>query len=155
MPEAQHIFDFGLNGEPIPSTQSIYALFQQGFLRVQSPEVVGDGNANGTAILIIAVPAGRMLFVHSLLTYTLAAATEFLIVNSDTNGVGGVELVIFSKDQDNNAPVLWPDGPFWLDNRAGVAPRYFMVYAPQARGGLLTNNANTQYWLANAVYKLV
>lgn len=159
MPNTMNVVMFTMTPEGLikPDLFSNPELYIGTVQQLTADEVVGDGNANGTLILSVAVPVGRKLALLEASIYSKVAASTVVIVASDTNGVGGTETWLKVMDQ-NNAGMLYSNNAIvnaFIDNSLGTAPQYLLIYAPQTRAGLATNNANTQFWSASIKYIII
>lgn len=114
-------------------------------LQAVGVEVVGDGNADGTAICTFDIPAyGKFICTHIAVsanvaamihigTGTLAAMTETYFI--DLMAGGG-----FVITSDDDKPL------FTIDNSGGAAVLAVIVFAPQTGKNIATNNDNTHYF---------
>ncbi len=160
MPDAMNIIMNQINPEgtitpDIQSNMEMYAAIVQ---QLTADEIVGDANINGTPIFIVAVPAGHKLILIDLSLNTKVAASTVVTVQSNIAGVGGVETWLVVADAAGPGPLqYYPRGPVvaYIDNSIGVAPVYLVIYAPQTRAGLATNNAVTQFWSGTIRYIII
>lgn len=132
-------------------------------LHADSGEIQGNANANGTLMIAVEVPAGNSLTLLRLgvgFQETINGDWLVNVVNSNLATVGGAELPVCNIQQtaavarmhcslgDGLTPLTT------IDNRAGVASRWLLMYIPQAVAGVATNNAVTDYAAGDFTYIL-
>jgi hypothetical protein len=147
-----------LEGNLADSLEEARGWCKSTFAHVESASVVGDANVGGTSILSIAVAAGKVLIVKSIIIHTLAADIGIKIMKSTTAAIGGTNTDIISVDLEvdsNFTPFEFMKPPICIvDNSTGSSPVYFNIEMPQARVGGTANNANTQFVDCSVTYLL-
>lgn len=123
--------------------------------------IMGDGVANGTLLVTITVPAGRILtFWGCAFSWNdagVGAGTPkgIYVVQSNLPTVGGIEVIMQVKEALRNVPQPLDMKPIGqIDNRAGTVPLYLDIYMPQTWNGIISNNQGTCFMSGTAYFSL-
>lgn len=133
-----------LNKELIPAIGDIItgaSVFKQ----ESAEEVVGDGVANGTAIVTLEIGAGKVFIctlalvssnlaaVVKLGTGTLAAMTDVFWIDATNRGINGFMT-------EGNTPI------FVVDNSGSAVALDLIMFAPKTVWNVATNNDSNHYF---------
>lgn len=120
------------------------------------PEIAGDAALAGTVIHTIIIPAGNLFICDEITLFKYGTQAGLIQLVDSIGGIPGIVNIYQTSRADDDIYEISRKSPVVIiDNRLGVAPLQFLVFAPPFIEGIVVNNLITEFWCGKVSYYLI